>query len=213
MVSCIPLCGTHCDLYQYFKPWDCIMVPCKIQDSNRTVISHSCATKWHVTLVAITGAIKQIPTQLVKSLQFIWRSGTRKFNLRVSNFQMICSELTRMVDYQNSSHTTMAVPAICVLVTWIDGWYDTISLWHCPNITRCYIQHTNGRQNVDHTLNLQKNKKQKNPQYLTCTEASFGMSLVTLFNSIGVSRNALKASSFNQYVDVYSVLFSSAIRR
>ena len=105
--------------------------------------------------------VKQIPIQLVKSLQFIWRSGTRKFNLRVSNFQMICSELTRMVDYQNSSHTTMAVPAICVLVTSIDGWYDTISLWHCPNITRCYIQHTNGRQNVDHTLNLQKKKKKK----------------------------------------------------
>ena len=30
---------------------------------------------WHVTLVVITGTIKMVPYQLLKSLQLIWRLG------------------------------------------------------------------------------------------------------------------------------------------
>ena len=47
---------------------------------------------------------------LIKSLQLIWRSGTRRWNLRVPDLQMRCSDLTRVRGYQvicpNTGHQT-----------------------------------------------------------------------------------------------------------
>ena len=45
-------------------------------------------------LAAIAGATILVPCHVVKSLQFIWRSGTRRFHLRVPNLQMNCIDLT-----------------------------------------------------------------------------------------------------------------------
>ena len=48
----------------------------------------------HVALVAITGIAIMVPYLWVKSLQLIWRSGTRRWNLRVPDLQMSCRDLT-----------------------------------------------------------------------------------------------------------------------
>ena len=45
-------------------------------------------------LAAIVGATILVPCHVIKSLQLIWRSGTRRFNLRVPDLQMSCSDLT-----------------------------------------------------------------------------------------------------------------------
>ena len=47
-----------------------------------------------VTLVTITGTIIPVPFLQVKSLQFIWRLGTRRFHLRVPYLQMSCRDMT-----------------------------------------------------------------------------------------------------------------------
>ena len=46
----------------------------------------------HVTLVAITGTILVSYLQ-VKSLQLVWRSGTRRWNLWMPDLQMSCRDL------------------------------------------------------------------------------------------------------------------------
>ena len=69
-------------------------------------ISQSCivhAAIGYVILVAIIGTTKQVPYQLVKSLQLIRRWCTRRWNLRVHDLQMSCCDLTRMRGYHNSS--------------------------------------------------------------------------------------------------------------
>ena len=48
----------------------------------------------NVILVAITGTTSLVPYLKVKSLQLIWRSGTRRWHLRVPDLQMSCSDLT-----------------------------------------------------------------------------------------------------------------------
>ena len=53
-----------------------------------------------MTLVAISGTAKLVPYHVVKSHQLSWRSGTRRWNLRVPDLQMSCSDLTRMRGYQ-----------------------------------------------------------------------------------------------------------------
>ena len=45
-----------------------------------------------------------VPCPQVNSLQLIWRSGTRRWNLRVPDLQMSCNDLTRMWGYQDGSH-------------------------------------------------------------------------------------------------------------
>ena len=45
-------------------------------------------------LATIIGATILVPCHVVKSLQLIWRSGTRRFHLRVPNLQMNWSDLT-----------------------------------------------------------------------------------------------------------------------
>ena len=44
--------------------------------------------------VAIFGATILVPYHVVKSLQLIWRPGTRRFHLRVPGLQMSCRDLT-----------------------------------------------------------------------------------------------------------------------
>ena len=48
---------------------------------------------WACRLAAIAGATILVPCHVVKSLQLIWRSGTRRWNLRVPNLQMSCIDL------------------------------------------------------------------------------------------------------------------------
>ena len=47
-----------------------------------------------IALAGIAGAIILVLYHVVKSLQLIWRLGTRRFHLRVLNLQMSCSDLT-----------------------------------------------------------------------------------------------------------------------
>ena len=49
----------------------------------------------YVALVAIDVTTMLVPYLYVKSLQLVWRSGTRIWNLRVPDLQMSCSDLTR----------------------------------------------------------------------------------------------------------------------
>ena len=48
----------------------------------------------HVTLVVITGTTILVPYLQVKTLQLIWRWGTRWWNLWVPHLQMSCRDLT-----------------------------------------------------------------------------------------------------------------------
>ena len=50
--------------------------------------------KGHVTLAAITGTTILVLNVKVKSLQPIWRPGTRRFHLRVPDLQVGCRDLT-----------------------------------------------------------------------------------------------------------------------
>ena len=43
------------------------------------------------------------PCHVVEFLPFIWRLGTRRWNLRVPNLQMDCSNLTSKIGHQDSS--------------------------------------------------------------------------------------------------------------
>ena len=45
------------------------------------------------SLLAMDGATNLVTSYVVKSLQFIWRWGTRRCNLRVPDLQMSCSDL------------------------------------------------------------------------------------------------------------------------
>ena len=59
------------------------------------VSSDPLVEKWcGVTLVAIIGITILMSHMLVKTLQLIWRSGTRRWNLRVPDLQMSCRDLT-----------------------------------------------------------------------------------------------------------------------
>ena len=62
-------------------------------------------------LAAIAGAVILIPWHIVKSLQLIWRSGTRRFHLRVPDLQMSCSDFTKW------SGTNVVVPVMATRVT------------------------------------------------------------------------------------------------
>ena len=48
----------------------------------------------HVPLAAITGTTNLVPYLWVKSLRLIWRSGTRRWYLRVPDLLMSCRDLT-----------------------------------------------------------------------------------------------------------------------
>ena len=58
-------------------------------------------------LAAIAGTTILVPYRLVISLRLIWRLGTRKWNLRVPNLQMSCSDLTEKTGHQQSSPSTL----------------------------------------------------------------------------------------------------------
>ena len=53
-----------------------------------------------------------IPCHTVKSLQLIWRSGTRRWNLRVPDLLMSCSDLVEI------KGAGMIIPVMAVKVTW-----------------------------------------------------------------------------------------------
>ena len=50
----------------------------------------------NVSLVVITRISELVPYHLVKSLQLIWRLDTCRFNLRLPNLQVSCSDSTRI---------------------------------------------------------------------------------------------------------------------
>ena len=65
-------------------------------------------TMGHVVWWPVLGQITWYPLTLVKSLHLIWRSGTRRFHLRVPDLQMSCSDLIRLsvcqLNSPNNSH-------------------------------------------------------------------------------------------------------------
>ena len=63
-------------------------------NAKKSIIEIDDHTIRHVTLVVTTGTIILVPYLKVNSLQFIWRSGTRRWNLRVVDLQMNFSDLT-----------------------------------------------------------------------------------------------------------------------
>ena len=65
----------------------------------------------HVALVAITGTPFRVTYLSVKLLSHVWRSGTRRFHLRVFDLQMSCSDLNVWQDKR------IALPAIA------SGWH------------------------------------------------------------------------------------------
>ena len=67
--------------------------PSGLLSSRGTETKFPC-TIGHVALVAIVGANSLVPCHVVKTLCLIWRSGTRRWNLRVPNLQTSCSDLT-----------------------------------------------------------------------------------------------------------------------
>ena len=58
----------------------------------------------HVNLAAFTGTIFLVPCLLVKSLPPIWRSGTRRFHLRVPDLQMSWGDL---ITWQRNTGATL----------------------------------------------------------------------------------------------------------
>ena len=64
----------------------------------------------HVT-AAVARATVQAPSHVVKSLLLIWRSGTRRWNLRVPELLMSCSDLTER------QGTRKVVPVMATKVT------------------------------------------------------------------------------------------------
>ena len=52
----------------------------------------------YVILVAITGVNELVGTHLIKSWQPIWSSNTDTYHLRVSDLQISCSDLKRMIE-------------------------------------------------------------------------------------------------------------------
>ena len=65
---------------------------------------------------AIAVVIILVPYHVVKSLQLIWRLGTRRWNLRVPNLQMSCSD---------SKGTRIVVPVMTTRVTCPSGLHWT----------------------------------------------------------------------------------------
>ena len=59
----------------------------------------------HVTLMIITVITNLVPHQLAKSRQFIWWSGTSKFQLPASDLQMSCSNVIRYQVSISEIHT------------------------------------------------------------------------------------------------------------
>ena len=65
-------------------------------------------------LVVIAGVTMLVPYHLIKSLQLIWRSGMRRFHLRMPDLQMSCSDLierwwTRIVVSLMATRVTCSV--------------------------------------------------------------------------------------------------------
>ena len=57
-----------------------------------------------IVLSAITGTAILTPNLSVMSVWFIWRSGTCRFHLCVPDFHKSCTDLARMIGYQDSNH-------------------------------------------------------------------------------------------------------------
>ena len=67
-------------------------------------IAGTCTCLLCVSLMAaIAGASILVPCHVVRSLQLIWRSDTRRFHLRVPDLQMSCIDLTLKIGHQYSS--------------------------------------------------------------------------------------------------------------
>ena len=91
-----------------------------------------------------------------KSLQLIWRSGTRRFHLRVPDLQLSCGDLTRMAGHQesgprNGHHATSHGWLNRTLVTpLLMHWNDLslalnhqhayiINMWHKPHWVNLFL--------------------------------------------------------------------------
>ena len=79
----------------------------------------------HVTLAAITEAIKLVPYHLIKSLQPIRRLGTSRWNVLEPYHQMNCSDWTALIGYQDTSQSPYCqVTYIQPRLPW-DIWHST----------------------------------------------------------------------------------------
>ena len=65
----------------------------------------------------MAGAISLVPCHVVKSLQFIWRLGTSRCNLRVHNLQMSCSDLIQ-IEGLRKVVPVMATRVTCPIYSW-----------------------------------------------------------------------------------------------
>ena len=61
---------------------------------------------WHVALVDITWKTTLMFYRQIKSLQLIWKSGTGRWSVRLSDVQIKCNALTKVVESRGSSHST-----------------------------------------------------------------------------------------------------------
>ena len=73
------------------------------RDIHQGTLWYSACGGKNLALVAISRTTELVPYHLVKSLQLIWRLGTRKLNLRILDLEVSCSDLTRIGGYQDDA--------------------------------------------------------------------------------------------------------------
>ena len=78
---------------------------------RRALVRNSTIFHTETSIGHVTRFTSLVPSHVVKSLQLIWRLGTRIWNLRVPHLQMNCSDLAQRQD------TMMVVPVMATRVT------------------------------------------------------------------------------------------------
>ena len=94
----------------------------------------------------VAGVTFLVPCHVVKSLQLIWRSGTRRWNLRVPGFQMIELQwLDRKIGFQESSSSSgrqgdlpYYIPHRILKWTSLFIWYTTVQWMNSQHLKRLY---------------------------------------------------------------------------
>ena len=101
---------TEISMYIITYPWLYILHWWQLSDGNLAYLytpyqvrTDIYITIGHVTQLGITVTTNLVPYHFVKSLLLIWRSGTRRWYLWITNLQLSCSGLTSMGGCQHSS--------------------------------------------------------------------------------------------------------------
>ena len=90
----------------------------------------------NVKVLVISGTITLVPYLSVKSLQLIWRLGTRGFNHRCPIFKRVAATSLHIQYIPRNMHTVFALLCFVVVTHWLIFPYPSGLLhWHCGNLT------------------------------------------------------------------------------